>query len=91
MITYDADEKDKTMGLAAVNKSKKKFRFFMTFKIWGRIWISIKMKSRIRIGIKTMPIHNNACILPMLYLQNTTTVQCATMYYLSPLQKWGLR
>ncbi len=47
------------------NKSEKKFWFSNICKTWGRvlIWIDIKMENQIRIGIKTMPIHNTAHII----------------------------
>jgi hypothetical protein len=68
--TYDDDEKNKTVTTrTVVNKSKKNDSYFPTcvklglgsvfgFGIKMEIWIVI------RIGIKTMPIHNTAANFP---------------------------
>ncbi len=41
--------------------------FFMPIRIWILIWIGINMDIRIRIGIKTIAIHNTACTVIVIF------------------------
>ncbi len=60
---WRADSKDETILTGtAVNKMHKSKRIYNMCQTWDqnriRVWIGIKTESRIRIGIKTLPIHN---------------------------------
>ncbi len=92
--TFDTDEKNKTSySDNAVTKSKINFDFPTCVKLWvgsalgsalffmpirNRAWISINMEIWIRIGIKTMPIHNTVSeyTVPYLFVECMYSGQC---------------